>query len=1006
MEALTRRQPQASPCRRRSVPTLYRPWRPRRRGTSIDRTRTNRRPGLARGTACPVHPPYPPHPPRSRYGRRFRGLSELAQAPIWGLVRSAQVENPDRPIFLVDSDDTDASRRALAAIITANSADQQVAIRQGRVFLPRLAPLDTRDTRLPPAEAEAWSLDIPTNGAPDNLALVPYSKALSPLAATEVRIAVRAAGLNVPDVRATLEAAGVVVEVGSGVASLAPGDRVMGIVPTAFAPFAITDHRLLSPIPASLSFTVAAAVPAAFLTAYYCLNDIARLKPGERVLIHAAESQVGMAAIQLARHCGAEVFATASPSKWDTLRALGFDDAHIASSRTLDFEPHFLRSTNGVGVDVVLNFLVREFVDASFRLLPRGGRFIELGKTDRRDPNGVAALHPNLVYRAFDLVVEDPGRTQALLAELARLFDQGILRPPTVTAYDVRHAPRALRALAQAPDIEKVVLTIPRPLDPRGTVLIAGGTGTLGAFLARHLARAHGVKHLILASRQGQQARGALRIKEELETSGVRVTLAACDVTDRSQVEALLACVPKDHPLTAIVHAAGSLDDGLFTALTPERLHPVLRSKLDAAVHLHELSQSLDLAAFVLYSSAAAVIGSPGQANYAAANAFLDALALHRSACGLPTLSLDWGFWQEKSALTASLSEADFRRITRSGFRPSPKRAGLLSSTQLLLDPRAPLRGSFRQRRPCQTARRVARRLRALVRPRIARRTAVNTPTASSLHKRLLARPHAQRLVEVLDLVRSQAALVLATKPSAVEPTRPLKDLGLDSLMAVEIRNRLAAATGLRLRATILFDHPTADALARFLIAELFGSERKPAVQHAPSPQNETDDPIAIVGIACRFPGDVRSPEDLWRILQEGQDLIGDFPSNRGWNVDGIFDPDPDDDRQDLRSRRRLHRMMPIGSTPHSSTSVRVRRSLSIRSSDFCSKPRGRPSSAQVSTRPRFRGRRPASLSASCTTTTRSSELRMRSKVTSGSAALQASPRDASRTHSAFTDQR
>ncbi|HMG23439.1 MAG TPA: SDR family NAD(P)-dependent oxidoreductase, partial [Kofleriaceae bacterium] len=627
-------------------------------------------------------------------------VPDLVHAPLWGLVRSAQTENPDRAIHLVDLDDTGASRAALAGALDA--AEPQLALRAGRRLVPRLARARAQDALALPGTA-AWRLDIASPGTFDRLALVAHPDPLAPLGDGQVRVAVRAAGLNFRDVLSALgmypgdpgplggEGAGVVLDVGLGVTTLAPGDRVLGLVPAAFGPVAIADHRLLARIPAGWSFIEAAAVPVVFLTAWYGLVELARLRPGERVLIHAAAGGVGTAAVQIAQHLGAEVFATASPGKWDALRALGLDPAHIASSRTLDFEPQFLAATGGRGVDVVLDSLAREFVDASLRLLPRGGRFIEMGKTDVRDPDTVAAAHPGVAYRAFDLAEAGTERIAQMLGELLALLARGVLRPPPITAWDLRAAPRAFRAMAQARHAGKHVLTVPRPIDPDGTVLITGGTGTLGALVARHLVRAHRVHHLVLASRQGPAAPGAAALQGELEAAGACVTLAACDAADRDALAALLAAIPVAHPLTAVIHTAAVLDDGIVPQLTSARLAPVLRAKLDAAVHLDALTRPLELSAFVVFSSIAGVLGSPAQASYAAANAFLDAIAHHRTARGLPALAIDWGYWAQKTGLTAHLSHADLGRMTRGGVRPLSSDDGLALLDDALARPDAAL---------------------------------------------------------------------------------------------------------------------------------------------------------------------------------------------------------------------------------------------------------------------------------------------------------------------------
>ncbi|HKE18416.1 MAG TPA: SDR family NAD(P)-dependent oxidoreductase [Kofleriaceae bacterium] len=774
-------------------------------------------------------------------------VPDLVHAPLWGLVRSAQREHPDRAILLVDSDDREASR---AVRLTGLAAEEsQIALRDGVCLAPRLAPARAADALTRP-DASAWRLDIPSKGTLESLALVEDAGALAPLGHGQVRVAVRAAGLNFRDVLDALgmlpgdlgplgsEGAGVVLEVGPGVTSPVPGDRVLGMLRAAFGATAVTDSRLLARIPAGWSFVEAAAVPVAFLTAYHGLVALARLRPGERVLVHAAAGGVGMAATQIARHVGAEVFATASPGKWDTLRALGFDADHIASSRTPDFEPHFLRATGGRGVDVVLDSLARELVDASLRLLPRGGRFLEMGKTDVRDPERVAQDHPGVAYRAFDLPTAGPGRIGQMLAELMALFERRALRPLPVTAHDLRLAPRAFRGMAQARHVGKLVLTVPRPLAPDGTVLVTGGTGTLGSLLARHLVGAHGVRHLVLASRRGPDAPGADAIARELEAAGARVTVVACDAADRGALEALLARIPREHPLTGVVHATGVLDDGVVTALTPARLDAVLRAKLDGAANLHELTRSLDLSAFVLFSSVAGVLGGPGQASYAAANAFLDALARHRRVRGLPALSLAWGFWGIRTGLTAHLTDADIARMARGGLRAISADEGLALFDAALARPDAALVPARLDAAALRAgAHPLPSVLRGLVRGRAVRPVATRTAAAAPYQQRLGGLPAEERPAALLELLRGEIATVLGIADrGALSPERPLQELGLDSLMAIELRNRLNAATSVRLPATFFLEFPTIQLATRRLLDQIERSA-SPGAEGAASPR-------------------------------------------------------------------------------------------------------------------------------------------------------------------------
>ncbi|HWM00889.1 MAG TPA: SDR family NAD(P)-dependent oxidoreductase, partial [Actinophytocola sp.] len=796
-------------------------------------------------------------------------VPNLAAAPVWGLVRSAQTEHPDR-FGLVDLDSTDESAAALPAALA--TGEPQLAVRSGQIRRPRL----TRVTDTAPL-TPGTRLDVARRGTLDDLTAVPAPEALAPLRDGQVRIALRAAGLNFRDVVLALdvvpgervmgsEGAGVVTEVGPGVTDLAVGDRVFGLFPGAFAPMVVSDRRTVARIPAGWTFEQAAAVPIVFLTAYYALHDLAGLRAGETVLVHAAAGGVGMAAVQLARHLGAEVHGTASPAKWP---ATGLDESRLASSRDLAFADTVRAATGGRGVDVVLNSLAGEFVDASLGLLAPGGRFLEMGKTDLRDP----AAHPG--YRAFDLSDAAPDRIAEMLAEVLALFDAGALHHLPARAWHVGRATEALRTLAKARHTGKLVLRLPTPLDPAGTVLITGGTGTLGRLLARHLVTAHGVRSLVLLSRRGGTV-------DDLGDATVRVV--AADAADRAALAEVLAGIPD---LTAVVHAAGVLDDGVVTALSAEQVDRVLRAKVDIARHLHDLTRDRDLAAFVLFSSAAGILGGAGQANYAAANAYLDALAQHRRAAGLPATSLAWGYWTERSGMTGHLDAADRDRMTRTGV------LGLSTSDALALYDAAVAAPDpvLLPARLDTTARRdtVPPLLRGLF-----RRAAEPTGPAerSGLAARLAGLPPAERERTVATLVRTHAATVLGHDSARAVPAgRAFRELGFDSLTAVELRNRLATATGLTLPATVVFDHPTPGTLAAHLFTRLTGTERPALV--TPAASTPVDEPIAVVGMACRFGGGIRSPEDLWRLVLDGRDVITGFPTDRGWPLAELYHPEP-----------------------------------------------------------------------------------------------------------------
>ncbi|WP_447008062.1 SDR family NAD(P)-dependent oxidoreductase [Saccharothrix isguenensis] len=482
---------------------------------------------------------------------------------------------------------------------------------------------------------------------------------------------------------------------------------------------------------------------------------------------------------------------------------------------------------------------------------------------------------------------EHPGRFTLLdwdgrgdLADVATLSaeDQVAVRDGHVLA------PRLVRTTAPAgPDFT---------VDPEGTVLVTGGTGTVGGAIARHLVTGHGVRHLLLVSRGGPAASGAAELVDELAGLGASATAVACDAADRDALAAVLADIPAEHPLTAVVHSAGVLDDGVVESLTAEQVERVFRPKAAAALALHDLTRDLGLSAFVLFSSASATLGGSGQGNYAAANAILDALAQRRRGQGLPAVSMAWGFWAERSGMTAHLDEADLRRMARSGITP------LASADALALFDTAasggavvlPIGLDLAALRATLGQGTVPSLFRALVRPTA--RSAARGQEVSALVSRLAGLSPEEQDRALLGLIRAQVATVLGHgSTEAVEERRSFKDLGFDSLTAVELRNRLNAATGLRLPPTLVFDYPDALALARLLREELLDPSRAvaqvPVARTAPA-----DEPIAIVAMSCRYPGGVRSPEDLWRIVTDGGDAISDFPADRGWDTDALYDPE------------------------------------------------------------------------------------------------------------------
>ena len=832
-------------------------------------------------------------------------VTDLAHAPLWGLVRSARSEHPDRMFRLVDLD----QEGECSVLVLAEDTEPELAIRHGAARAPRLVRThEIQNTLEAPSGGEPWQIAIDRPGSLDGLQLIPAPSVLGALRRGEVRIELHALGLNFLDVVRTLdmvhltdrpllaEGVGKILEVGEGV-SLRAGDRVMGLMRTAGGPIALADHRMIAHIPTNLSTAQAATIPVTFLTAMFGLQQLGRIEPGERVLIHAAAGGTGMAAVQLARHLGAEVFATASPRKWGVLRAMGLDDAHIASSRDTGFADAFLQATGGAGVDVVLNSLAGRFVDASLRLLPRGGRFLEMGKTDIRDAEVVGRQHPGVAYRAFDLTEAGAELISAMLGDLAALLEAGRLSPLPVEAYDLRQAPSAYKHMAQARHVGKLVLRPPRALDGEGTVLVTGGLGELGQPLCRHLVAVHGVRHLLLTSRRGMDAPGASELVAALRELGAEtVSVVACDAADRAALGAVIAAIPAERGLTGVYHLAGVLDDGVVTELTADRLERVLKPKVDGAWNLHELTRDHDLCAFVLFSSAAGVMGSPGQANYAAANAFLDALISHRRKQGLAGISLAWGLWEQQgTGMTAHLGAADLQRMRRQGLVPMSIEHGLELFDEAMARPHAtvvPVQLDLqRLQQHLREAPQVPSLLRALVRPAL-RRAGGAAASASALKHWLSTLPQDEREGALLTWVSEEVAAVLGLAgPAAVPGDRPLKELGLDSLMAVELRNQLSARAQTPLPATLAFDYPTPKAIAELLLRRAF-AELDVARPAAMPGRTAGDEPIAIVAMACRAPGGVVDPEGYWALLDEGRDAIGPFPAR--WNVAALYDPDPE----------------------------------------------------------------------------------------------------------------
>jgi len=784
---------------------------------------------------------------------------QVQQSPLWGLGRVIALEHPELKCVRLDLDPSAGHEEmpSLMAELLASDQEDQVVYRQGVRQVARLVrhrsqvPGDEHKLQLLPAD-EPFQLKISNYGILENLTLRPMTR--RPPGPGEVEIQVRAVGLNFRDVLNALgmlkeyieqmgvaaatdlpfggECAGKIVAVGENVSQLKVGDEVIAAQTIgSLASFVTVEAEFVVLKPQQLSFEEAATIPTTFLTAYYGLHRQANLKPGERVLIHSAAGGVGQAAMQLAQRIGAEVLATASPAKWDFLKSVGVEQ--VMNSRNLDFAEQVMEITAGQGVDVVLNSLNGEFIPKSLEVLGKGGRFVEIGKIGIWDQSQVQASRPDVAYFPFDLLelsMQDAGLIASMLGELIEDFRQGSLKPLPYKVFALQDVVSAFRYMAQAKHIGKVVVTIPenslRDSAPRefggnSSYLITGGLGALGLKVAHWMVE-QGAQHLVLTGRRGTSAAVQQEISQ-LEQAGAQVLVVKADVSDQEDVIRLLSAVKNSMPpLRGIVHAAGVLDDGMLMGQTWERFSRVMAPKVAGAWNLHALTQELALDFFVCFSSVSALLGSPGQGNYAAANAFMDALAHHRRALGLPGVSINWGPWGNAGMAAASRREQS--RWAAQGVKTISPEQGLqvlgevlkqdLTQVGVLPIDWAKFLGQFPGDHKFPFLEGFAA-------------TAQQTPSQiSEFRQQLDGAPVNKRRPMLITHVRSQIAKVLAlTSMEEVNPQQDFSDLGMDSLMAVELRNLLQTSLGCSVPASLAFNYPTVETLVDCLIQEVLSIE-------------------------------------------------------------------------------------------------------------------------------------------------------------------------------------
>ncbi|MGV0851824.1 type I polyketide synthase [Mycolicibacterium phlei] len=758
---------------------------------------------------------------------------DAVQASLWGFARTTINEEPAVGCRLVDCDGSPEAVELLAGLLAAPVPEPELAVRQGKLLASRLLPW-SRSGHLTVPRGGDYVLAPTERGAIDNLRITETE--VPPPAEGYVQVRVEAAGLNFRDVLNVLglypgdpgpiggDFAGIVTQLGEGVTGLEVGQRVYGFMQGAFSSRFNVPAQLVAGVPDGVNPVEAATIPAAALTARLAF-DWAQLQPGDKVLIHAASGGVGLAAIQMAQQHGAEVFATASTFKRATLHRMGVK--YVYDSRTTDFADQILADTGGEGVDVVLNSLTNEgFIEATVRATAQGGRFAEIAKRDIWTPEQMAAARPDIAYEivALDTVtLQDPERIRGLLTEVSEGLASGVWQPLPAEIYPLTEARTAFRRMQQARHIGKIVLQMPNPLQPRPdrSYLITGGLGAIGLHTATYLAQL-GAGDIVLTSRRTPDERAQRAIDEIVERYKCRVHTFAADVGDESAVSALLERIRTElPPLAGVVHLAGVLDDALLAQQSVERFRTTLGPKAVGAIHLDRLTRDDALDFFIVSSSVSSVFGSPGQANYSTANALLDGLVARRRARGLPATGVNFGPWADGGMASSEAAQAN---LNAQGLVPLDPSAALSALSEVVAN------GTGQATVVKANWQRAAKLLGAARPPildLVLPRPEGEVVEDSELLRQLQEIPVPQRAAFVTEFLQREVQnfLRLAQPPAA---SSRFLDLGTDSLMAIELRNRLHSQFGgaFTINATAVFDYPTIGGLAEYLVSQLPDAEQ------------------------------------------------------------------------------------------------------------------------------------------------------------------------------------
>jgi acyl transferase domain-containing protein/NADPH:quinone reductase-like Zn-dependent oxidoreductase/NAD(P)-dependent dehydrogenase (short-subunit alcohol dehydrogenase family)/acyl carrier protein len=788
-----------------------------------------------------------------------------AAATVWGLGKVISLEHPELRCVRLDlAPDSDVDQiDTLSAALRAEDEEDQIALRAGRRWGARLQRVSFQSPdSVARFSGTPYQLTFTKRGSFDNLKL-DVADRRGP-ARGEVELRVRASALNFRDVMNVMdlypgdagplgaECAGEIVAVGEGVTEFAIGDQVVAIAPGGFAAYVTVPAEWVAPKPERMSFAEAATIPVAFVTAHFTLNHLAKIRAGDRVLIHAAAGGVGLAAVALAQQAGAEIFATAgSPTKRAFLKSLGVP--HVLDSRSLGFADEVMSITNGRGVDVVLNSLADRFLDRTFEVIAHNGRFLEIGKRGIWGPERVSELNRNIQYFIVDWSVEarnNPVEIGSMLRALMAACNRGELEPLPYRVFPLSEAKAAFRFMAQGLHTGKLVLTHEEllerpgagsavPVGPHGTYLVTGGLHGLGLMTAQWLVE-RGARHLVLTGRREPDGDCAEALRT-LESNGIQVCVAKADASDGDAMGRLMANVRATMPpLRGVIHSAGVLDDGVLLHQNWNRFATVFAPKVKGTLLLHELTASDPLDFFVFYSSIAAAFGSPGQGNYVAANSFMDTMAAARQSAGLPALSVNWGAW---SGAGAAVDRGVTERARETGYGVIDPRGGFAALEIALRSKRAQvivcpvdwpklLRHSSRHGQPAPLLKDFKKPASTSRRMQDAHAIGESASLATAaktvlLTERIAAAAPNQRRALVTEQIRRDAGRVLGLEDlESLSNNKPLNELGLDSLMAVELRNVIGTAVGRNLSPTLLFDCPTVDALTSYLCRSVLGLEK------------------------------------------------------------------------------------------------------------------------------------------------------------------------------------